>query len=510
MGYYYYQRNVYSREVVRIEILGQEEPQAFEEIEYLVKYKNNGNLTLEDAELIFEYPDKSITGSLRQRDIIALQDIYPGEEKTVSFSAKLLGREGQVQQAQATLRYRPKNLTAFFESSTTFTSRIKSLPLTLEIDLPSRIESGKEIQFFLNYFSNLDWPVSGLRVKIEYPFGFEFVSSRPQALDKTEWDLPILNKAEGGRIEIRGKLLGDVREQKVFRATLGLWSEGDFILLKEMTKGAEILRPTLAISQQINGSSQYAANLGDVLHYEIFFKNIGIEPFQDVFLVAKLEGEAFDFDTLRTDSGQFNRGDNFIMWDWREVPRLKFLGGGEEGKLEFWVSLKQNLDISLHEKNFVLKNQIVFSQAREEFETKINSRLEISQKAYFQDEIFGSNFPLFTILWDVKNHYNDVKGAAVKAVLPTNVRLTGKIFPEEAPLTFDSQSREIVWSLGDIEAGEGVRKQAPRVAFQVALAEASQGAFEVVIGQARVSGRDDWTGIILQAADNPISGDQAR
>lgn len=520
-GYYFYQKNIYSREVLRLEILGKEEPQAFEEFEYLVKYKNNGNIALEEAQLIFQFPEGAliVNEQAQNRAMKPLEDIYPGEERTVSFKARLLGKEGETKKAEATLRYRPKNLKAFFESSTTFTSRIQSVPLTFGIELPSRIESGKEIQFFLNYFSNSEWPISNLRVQIEYPLGFEFLSSRPQALEKTEWDLPLLNKAEGGRIEVRGKILGEVREQKIFRANLGMWREGEFILLKEITRGTEILRPAISVFQQINGNSNYIANPGDLLHYEIFFRNIGQEPFEELFLVSRLESPAFDFDTLRTESGQFNRGDNFILWDWREIPKLRLLAGGDEGKVEFWITLKKEWDLGpTQDKNFSLKNQIVLSQVREDFETKLNSRVEISQRGYFADEIFGNSGPIppragqtttYTIIWQAKNYYNDVKNATVRAILPSQVRLTGRIFQETAPLTFDSLSREIVWSLGDIEAGAGIKTPAPNVAFQVALTpeDAQRGQAPMIVLEAKIRGEDNWTGAKLQATDPPAVGE---
>lgn len=507
LGYYYYQRNVYSREILKLEILGPSQAQAFEEVEYLVRYKNNGNITLEEATLIFQYPGNSLSvdNEERQRVLKALEDIYPGEERTISFKARLVGRENETKTAQATLRYRPKNLKAFYEAKTSSTSKILSLPLTLEIDLPSRVEAGKEIQFSLNYFSNSDWPVSDLRIKMEYPQGFEFFSSRPKALAQTEWDLPLLNKAEGGRIEIRGKLLGEVRDQKTFRATLGLWQQGEFILLKTLARGTEILKPALSIIQQINGSLQHTASPGDVLHYEIFFRNIGDGPFQELFLVSTLDSPAFDFDTLRTEFGQFNRGDNFVMWDWREIPKLRFLGPGEEGKVEFWVTLKRNWSLSVgQDKNFSLRNRVVLSQVREEFETKINSLLEVAQRGYFADEVFGNSGPLppqvgrpttYTITWQAKNYYNDVKNVTLRATLGPNVKLTGKMFPADAPITFDSQSKEVVWSIGDMAAGQGIRTSVPNVSFQVELTpDVSQaGKTPEIIGSARISGEDDWT-----------------
>ncbi len=511
LGFYYYQKNIYSKEVLKLEILGPEETQAFEEIEYLVKYKNNGNITLEEPEMIFQFPENSLPSGGEALTVVKdMENIYPGEEKTISFKVRIFGKENETSKSEATLRYRPKNLKAFYESKTTFTTKIKSTPLTFEFDIPSKTESGREIQFSLNYFSNADWPLSNIRVKIEYPSGFEFIASQPQALEKTEWDLQILNKAEGGRIEIRGKLTGEIKEQKIFRATLGIWQAGEFILLKETVKGVDILKSSLSIFQQINGFSQYIASPGDFLHYEVFFRNIGEESFQDLFLAVTLEGRAFDYETIKTEFGQFNKGDNSIVWDWRQIPKLRFLGQGDEGKVDFWINLKKDWEqSSIQDKNFTLRDKIILSQVKEEFETKINSRLEIFQKGFFQDEIFGNSGPLppkvgesttYTVIWQAKNYYNDVKNVKIKATLSPGVKLTGRISPENSRLTFDSQSKEIIWELGDLQVGTGKITPAPNVAFQISFTPdfSQRGLIPLLVSQAKIIGEDYWTEEFLE------------
>ena len=152
-GFWYYQKNIYSKETLKLEILGPIEAKLAEEVEYTVKYKNNGNVRLEEAKLYFEYPKYSIVPENKLREEKPLEDIYPGEEQTISFKTRLIGKEGEMKLAKATLRYRPKNLSAFYESETTFTTQIKDVPLTFEFDLPSKIELGKEIRLRLNYFS---------------------------------------------------------------------------------------------------------------------------------------------------------------------------------------------------------------------------------------------------------------------------------------------------------------------------------------------------------------------
>jgi hypothetical protein len=512
IGFWYYQRNIFSKGVLKLEILGPEEVTMGDEVEYLVKYKNTGQITLEKAKLIFEFPENSIPSEGNNLRIEKkLEDIYPGKEETVSFKGRILGKENEVKVAKTWLNFRPKNLKAFFESTTTKSSTIKQVPLTFEFDLSSRAESGREIKFSLNYFSNCDLTLSDLGVRIEYPSGFEFVESQPKGVDKNEWKIPLLNKTEGGRIGIKGKLVGELYEKKIFKASLGIWKDNQFIILKEVQKGVEIIKPSIYISLQINGSPNYTASLGDLLYYEIFFRNIGDSPFENLFLVVQLDGQAFDLETLRVESGEYRKGENTILWDNRSSPLLRFLDAGEEGKVEFWVKLKNELPVSSErDKNPSVRTKISIGQLKEEFITKINSKLEISQKGFFQDSIFQNSGPLppkadqttnYTIFWKVKNFYNDLRNVKAKATLPSQVKLTGQMKPSDARLTFDTNSREIIWEIGDLNWGSGVLTQAPELAFQIALTPSSdqRGQNPLLVSEAKISAEDTWTETQIEA-----------
>jgi hypothetical protein len=531
-GYWYWQRNPYSKDVLRLEIFGPAEVSLFQEVEYVVKYKNNGNVRLEEPRLIFEFPEYTILSAdnadneegqenFSTRQEIGpeeLGDIYPGEEKTLYFKGRLFGKENQLKTAKVQISYKPKNLKPRYESSTTFSTLVKSVPLTLEFDLPSKIESDRDFDFSLNYFSNLDYPLINFGLKVEYPSSFEFLKSNPKTLDKTEWEIPLLNKAEGGRIEISGKLSGELKEQKIFRAIMGLWIENEFIEIKDISRGIEITKPHLSVFQRINNENQYFANSGDLLHYEIYFRNVGEDPFNDLFLVSRLDGEGFDYDSIKFSSGQFNKGDNSIVWDWRDNSKLRYLDQGEEGKVEFWINLKDEWKINNSEsRNAILKNTVLISQIKEEFEIKVNSKLAISQKGYYNEEVFGNSGPLppkigetttYTVIWQAQNYFNNVKNVRVKALLPAYVKLTGKIFPEQekSGFTYDSNSREIVWTINEMKAGTGVSDQAPNIAFQVALTPSSEHTNMVlpIIKEVKISGEDQWTEKIVGSNDSEI------
>jgi hypothetical protein len=517
VGFWYYQKNIYSKEVLKLEILGPRETSLGEEVEYIVKYQNNGDVRLENPTLIFEYPDYSIinSGEPLRREIGKEElggDIYPGEERTITFKCRLLGKENEARIAKAAISYQPRNLNAWYESKTTFTTIIEKVPISFQFDFSSKVEPGKDLNVRLNYFSNVDFPLSGLRVKMSYPSGFDFKESNPGALGENEWEIGLLNRAEGGRIEAIGNIQGELGEEKIFKAELGSWKDGEFVLLKEISRGVEIIRPDIYITQQINGSPEYIASAGGLLHYEIIFKNLSQESLTNLFMVAQLQGSIIDLESIKAPGGSFETGNNSIVFDWRKNPQLAFLDSQEEGKIEFWVELKEDWKISDidRDKNPIVKSQIILSEARREFETKVNSKLEVSQKAYFENEIFDNSGPIppevgryttYVITWQVKNYYNRVEDIKVRAFLPDEVELTGNIFPEEKEedFVFDSGSREIIWNVNDLDPGEGVINSAPSISFQVRLMPSSsqRGEPALLISEVEISGEDQWTDQIL-------------
>jgi len=518
--YWTFRKNIYSKEVLKLEILGPSEVTIGKEVEFIVKYKNNGDFRLEEPELIFEPPENSLKdGQIAKREILKQEKlgvaIYPGEENSFSFKVRIFGKEGETKVARATMSFRPKNLKAKYSVSTSFSTQIKSVPITFEFDLSSKIETTKEFSFKLDYFSNLDFPLTNLRIQVEYPKSFEFFSSNPQSIEKTEWEIPVLNKGEGGRIEIRGKILGEIGKVEMFKARLGILKENQFVILKEIEKGVEIVKPSIFLRQEINGSPEYVATPGEWLHYTIYFKNIGDEEMKNLALISKLEGEAFDFQTIKSDLGECKPGDDSVIFDWRRVPKLQYLAPREEGKVDFWIKLKDNLG---NVQNPILKNKIFILHMKEEFVTKISSKIEVSQKGFYYDEVFGNSGPIppkvgevttYTILWQVKNYYSNVKNAKVRAKIPEYVSLTGKIFPEEmaSKFSFDPQSREIVWSLGDLEKGKGVFTPPLSIAFQIVFlpTQSQKGQTPEIIGEIKISGEDSWTGKILEATSTSIN-----
>ncbi|MCD6429282.1 hypothetical protein J7L09_01145 [bacterium] len=502
IAFWVWSKNSYSKEVLKLEIIAPESAEVGEEIKYLVRIKNNGDVRLDEPRLVFEFPSYSIPKEGELLRVVKEKEdfdgaIYPGQEKVFEFKAQLFGGEGEVKEATALLSYKPKNLTAKYISKTSAITIIRNVPISFDFDLRSEIDAGRSFNFSINYFSSLEYPLNDLSIKATYPAGFKFIESDPRGIADNEWQIPVLNKAEGGRIDIKGILNGETGEKKVFKAQLGIWIGTDFVVLKEISKSVEIIEPSLYIDQFINGVRNYIAKPGDLLHYEIIFRNIGDRIFQDLFLVVKLRGRLFDLSSIKTENGEVALGDDSIIWTGEKVSELKFLEPGSQGQVEFWVKLKEDEENVQTPK---IENEILLSQSKRKFVTKVGTKLTLTQEVFIDDEIFGSEGPLppevgkesyFTVIWKVTNSFNPLKDVKVKAILPPEVELTGEMMPQD--LTFDPKTREILWEIEEVAPHQGKDKPL-MIAFQIKFKpKASQkGKPAVLVGEATINGIDTW------------------
>jgi len=207
-----------------------------------------------------------------------------------------------------------------------------------------------------------------------------------------------------------------------------------------------------------------------------------------------------------------------MIWDWKKNPQLKFLDENEEGKVEFWINLKEDLPvIKPKDKNLVLKDSISLFPAKEEFSIKVSSKIDLDQQAFFTSDSFPSSgsLPLrvglptaFTINWKLKNFYNDLRNVKVRATLPAWVSLTGQLLPRDSSFLFDSQSREIIWEIGEVMAGQGVNgSDSANLSFQISLVPNSSqlGQMPEIISMARVFGDDTWTKNAIESETKTIN-----
>ena len=159
-AFWVWSKNSYSKEVLKIEIIAPETAQAGEEIKYIVKIKNNGDIRLDEPRLVFEFPSYTLPKEGNSLRIVKEKEdfdgaIYPGQENVFEFRGQIFGGEGEAKEATALISYKPSNLTAKYINKTSAVTIIKKVPISFDFDLRSQVDAGRSFVFYINYFNQI-------------------------------------------------------------------------------------------------------------------------------------------------------------------------------------------------------------------------------------------------------------------------------------------------------------------------------------------------------------------
>ncbi len=515
VAFFYFDRTSFDESDLRLEIIGPEEVSVGEEMEYRVRYRNNSDIRLENVSVIFEYPETSVPLEREEDEIIEgsdnfrkrkeLPDINPGQEEIIDFSARAFGEKGDAVEASAWFSYSPQNLSANYEISRSHTGIITEIPLTLEFvsgdsfdgSFPDRVEAGQDFSFGLYIFSDLDYDIGDLGLRATYPSGFEFISSSPEGIEDNEWEIESLGSRNGTGVTVSGILEGEPGDTRGFQAELGVWRRDRFIPIKRVEDRILIPSREFFMDVVVNDDPDYVADPGDDLLYDIYFKNLGEETIENLFLRVDLDTDMIDEERLETMQGML-RGDT-IIWNHSSTSQLRRLGPEEEEKVSFMMGIKED-DLGY---NPEIRISAEMNQARRTIQTKVNTDLEIMQNFMGEDDPFRSSGPLplnmnqtstYTISWEVGSSFNDVEDVEVNAELPEGATIINSDYPEETEFEFDSETGEIIWKLESLERGTGISRSAPKANFQVEFTPdfSVEGDTEL-ISEAVIRGTDTWT-----------------
>ena len=529
---YWYGQNAFDRTWVKFAITGPERVVSGENLIYILKYKNDTKVVLNDAQLTFFWPENSLpeSGELAQK--ISLNDLAPGQEKEIEFKGKLIGLKGVQREVKATLSYQPAKTTARFENIANFRTEIISVPLILSFDMPEKTSSGQQITASLKYLNDSDSSFKDLAIKIEYPGGFRVSSVYPQPQENV-WQIGTLESRQEGKILVTGIIEGERGDVQTFRAIMGTIQDGDFIPYVDTVKSCQIALPILSLEPSINGSYEYIANAGETLTYKIKYQNNSHLGVPSVKITAKFNTKALDFTSLDLrDKASFDSTTNTVMWDQTTAPELEFLDPGKSGEFIFTAKVKENLPISnFNDKNFVI-NCVVHSESNNvplalmsqqvpdtsELATKINTKLSVDARGVYDDTYLSNSGPIppkvgettsYTIYWQVTNASNDAEDIRVEAVLPAHVTWLNKYKPASANLKYDTLNRKITWEIGRLPAGTGVITPVNYIAFQIGLTPSAPQINQVVelIKSSVIKGKDSFTNTNLESSDASINSD---
>lgn len=524
-------RTAFSESRVSIEVIGAESAESNDLMEYRLAYKNENRAALKDAEIVLKYSESfkpEEGGDLKIENLsisrIAIGDIEAHSQGEKIVTGKFFAPANTVVFLDAGLEFTPSGFSSRFRSEGKIGVNIRTSPLSLEVEAPFEIISGKKIDYVVNYKNMSSSRYSNVRVSVEYPKEFNFTSANPPAFRNNEiWNIGDLEPGSAGKIVITGNISGVMDESKILKASIGAENgNGESVVFEEKERATKILASPLFIYQQVDSKAQSGVNAGQSIYYTLFFGNTGSMGLRNSIITMEFKGEAVDYSSLRAAGGFFNESARTITWKASEIPELAKLEPGSKESFRFEVRVFNNLPInSKDDKNFVidtlvkidspdiptpiLENKLISSNR---LELKINSPVALDVKGfYFDDKIenFGPVPPFlgqetsYAIHWKVTNASNDLSDVQVISFLSTGVRWTGKVYPEaeQGNLKYDERTNQVAWKIGPMENGIGFTSAPREVVFQVSIIpQINQVGNKVkLLDNSVLTGKDLFTGM---------------
>lgn len=512
---------IFSEERVQVEISGPQSVASAEEIKFTITYVNNNWRKLENATIVFSYPESFHPQDENGKEIktpvieIPLGKVKTNAEGKAVIMGKFYGFKGDVAYLKATLRYSPSGASTIFEKITQLGTNIFSSPLSLEITAPLEAASGHDVEYVVDYGNASDIKFPNMRVKLEYPQGFQFVSSDPRPSEgESVWYVGNLKAKANGKIIVRGVLTGASGEQKRVRGTVGFFNDdGKFLAYAENERPTRVIASPFSIYQTVNGATDVTANPGEALRYVIRYKNESRIGMRDVIVTAEINPVFLDMSQLTLTSGAYDASRKIIVWKASDVPALGRIESGAGGELSFSVPVlaeisganAQNLSIKSVVKidspdipTTLGSNKIIGSNT---LVVKLNSPIGLDMRVVYDDAVFPNTGPLppkvgqetsYTFHLKLANSLNVLKESRVSIVFPGSVRYTGKFSPGNETVVFNERTNELTWELGVFDP----TKSAPReLVFQVAAIPAPSNVDKplVLINNTTLTAKDAFT-----------------
>ena len=522
--------NTVSKDNIDISVLGNAFTAGGEELSLVVVITNKNNSSLDLVDLVVEYP-KSSSGSLAdntERMRTSLGTIPAGAVHNENIKVTLFGEQGSTRQIKISIEYRVAGSNAIFVKEKLYDVNINSTPINLSVDAPVETSPNQDITLNVKATLNATKATPKILLKLDYPVGFQFVSAKPgPSFGNNVWNLGDLSPGAEQNISITGKMI-DVSdgEEKTFNISSGSQFPGDKsaigVIFNSLGHTVLIKKSLIEAKLFINGVYQreYASYGKTALQGQIRWLNNSDTKINDLEIHAKISGNAIDRKTINAQQGFYNSLDDSITWDKNYQRGYAEVNPGDSGFVTFSFSPLSLFSASggmLADPSINVETSIVGKQQLDGYATRdlnnktlsivrIISDVGFATKALYYSGPFANTGTIppkvekettYTIIWSISNTANSISKVQVHSTLPPWMRFVGPVNPTNEDLTYDPNTKEIIWNAGGIPKGAGITGAGREVAFQIGFTPSlSQvGTSPVIINDAILTGHDDFANV---------------
>ncbi|MFA5392543.1 MAG: hypothetical protein WC306_02535 [Candidatus Paceibacterota bacterium] len=469
--------------------------------EFHLKYVNNSRMKIEDCSIEINLPEGIILREdpLKKTIVFEIGEVLSKVSGDKIVDLMITGEPKTAKNIEAVFNYRPKGLSSSFSKKDIKAILLSGSSFNLEINVPKQIFIDQIFPFEINWANLTQQTFENIELRAEWPTGFSFETSNPDVTKEegsnNKWVMGVVGASGQGKINVGGAISGLDGETKRIVLTLGLVQNKNFLPLIKTEGFLNLISNPLKISAFVNGDINYNADLGENLDFTINYENNYSSSLRDLKITTQLNGDVFDFSTLKAPKGLFSTRLQTITWTGVSVKELYVLNPGEKGTLNFSVKLKKDWPMqSLAQKNIILEAKITIESASVPQELgyqglpraqaldtiKLNSNCALNIESYFWDApsqiVNTGKIPLkageptdFTIHWKILNTYNTINNVTVQATLPLWIEWTSQIAGNygDYPPVYDPNNRQITWTVAIVPVGSGTVLKPYEAIFQV-------------------------------------------
>lgn len=504
---------------------------------------NRNRVALEFADLIIKFPNgtRSVNDNVTNLPELreSLGTVAPGGRKQGTIGAVFAGQEGDRATVKVELEYRLQDSSSIFVASTDYQIVYSSSPISLSIEGNSETTSGQPIEFTAFLASNAEAVVKDVLLNVDFPFGFTLTESDPQPLKASGnlWSLGDLAPGQRKGVRIRGSMLGESGDERVFRFTAGTRESEEKTsvdaVLADYAHHVTVSNPFLGLAITTNkesGSGGAIVGPGETINVAIEWKNNLSTPINDAVIVAQLSGVEIDGTTVRSNDGFYRSTDRVVLWDKTTTNgALAALAPGAKGTVNFSFSMpsgevlkglrdpKVTISVQAAGRRIAEQDVPETLQSTASQTIRLASDLQLTAQGLYHSNPLSSSGPMppkageettYGIVLSITNTTNRIKNGVVKAALPPYVRWTGVFAPIGSDISFNQNDGTFTWRVGDIEPGTGTENvQLRQMGINVAITPSTSqiGSQPILVRSITLTGTDEATGDSVTRTANDVT-----
>lgn len=490
---------------------------------------NKNPVALENATIEIDFPAGTRSAEDVRKEYPHYSDklgtIESGASVTRSIKAVVFGGAGQSLILPVSLSYGTAGSNADFVKKTSYALAISSTPLSISVDALTETVSGKPLTFTLTVRNNATVPLANVVLAAALPFGFVTTSSSLPLTNST-FSLGTLAPGASKELSLTGVLMGQDKEQRVFRFTVGTakTANDQTLAVSYMTQDAAvtIAAPFINTTLALNGDTGANTTLlpGSVQTATISYTNTLPTSIANATVAVTLSGQGVDYASIQTPNGFYRSSDRTIIFSRDTDPALAELAPGASGlgtfsfatlpPKQFGAAPAVTFTISVSGTRAGQTNVPETVSASATKTVKVVTQVALTAAALHSGGPLSNSGPIppraeqattYTVQWNVQNPGSTIAGGSMSTILPSYVSYTGKT-AGSGSFSYDDKSRTVSWNTGDLAQGRSVQG-----AFQVSLTPSSsqKGSAPALTGPATFSGYDRYAGVQIEATADPVT-----